>query len=52
MLKNKTYTGYIRFKKEEKSGSHESIISTDTFKKVQKILIQKHSSRKVKKSEK
>lgn len=52
MLKNKTYTGYIRFKKEEKSGSHESIISTDTFKKVQKILIQKHNSRKVRKSEK
>ena len=46
MLKNKTYTGYIRFKKEEKSGLHESIISTDTFKKVQKILTQKHNSRK------
>lgn len=46
ILKNKTYTGYIKFKKEEKSGSHESIISYDTFKKVQKILTQKHNSRK------
>lgn len=46
ILKNKTYTGYIKFKKEEKSGSHESIISTDTFKKVQRILNQKHNSRK------
>ncbi len=50
ILKNKTYTGYIKFKKEEKSGSHESIISTDTFKKVQRILNQKHNSRKRKKS--
>ena len=30
----------------EKIGSHESIISTDTFKKVQKILTQKYNSRK------
>lgn len=38
ILKNKTYAGYVCFKREERLGIHESIISTDTFKKVQNIL--------------
>ena len=46
ILKNKTYTGYIKFKEDEKLGSHERIISYDAFRKVQKILTQNHNSRK------
>lgn len=38
MLKNKTYVGYISFKKEEKSGMHECIVSAESFSKVQDIL--------------
>lgn len=38
ILKNKTYAGYINFKKEEKSGIHECIISAETFNKTQDIL--------------
>ena len=38
ILKNKTYAGYVCFKKEEKSGMHECIISAETFSKVQNIL--------------
>ena len=38
ILKNKTYVGYISFKKEEKSGIHECIISAETFNKTQDIL--------------
>ena len=45
ILKNKTYAGYIKYLKNEKSGLHKSIISIRTFNKVQKILEQKHRSR-------
>ena len=46
MLRNKTYSGYIKFNGKEKFGSHEGIISADVFEKAQKILTQKYNPRK------
>lgn len=46
ILKNKTYAGYSKYHSYEKIGLHESIISVNTFNKVQKILEQKYNKRK------
>jgi DNA invertase Pin-like site-specific DNA recombinase len=48
ILKNRTYVGEIKFK-ENYQGTHEHIIDTDTFEKVQDKLKQQSDSRQVKK---